>query len=323
MVCALPFRPRYSLAPRVFEIRTTQGLSTNPALVLSRTCTPPQWLALTIVAHLRKRGRPCLPTKAPRVIPRPFSMSKQENPFCHWALDPAFEKRCRAFRKSRPQGLATLTAASAFPAHESFSQLSTLMGFTLQGFAPAPRRVTGFPATFRPYAFPPNPSAWRRRSGGLRSRNQPYLPPPGCVSNRGEAVALLSFCTSRVFFRRTFEEAPAFFMPLPFFSSPPPRRRRSGTPGVSFRRRGVSLLAKGAHPLGVSDRPHPRILTNNACHGLFFQLGVPEHSRIPKFSSLWPTPPRLAGTRVPFRSHVLLRPSLTHRGEVREDGSRC
>jgi hypothetical protein len=49
MVCALPFRPRYSLAPRVFEIRTTQGLSTNPALVLSRTCTPPQWLALTIV----------------------------------------------------------------------------------------------------------------------------------------------------------------------------------------------------------------------------------------------------------------------------------
>jgi hypothetical protein len=230
-------------------------------------------------------------------------MSKQENPFFHWALGPAFEKLCRAFRKPRPQGLATLSAASAFPAHESLSQLSTLLGFTLQGFAPIPRRVTGFPTTFRPYAFLPNPSAWRRRSGGLRSRNQPHLPPPGCVSNRSEAVALLSFCTSRVFFRRTFEEAPAFSMPLPFFSPPPPKKREGGTSGVSFRRHSVSLLAKGAHPLGVSDRPHPRILRNNACHGLFFQLGTPENSRIPKISSLWPALPRQSGIRQPLRSH--------------------
>jgi hypothetical protein len=304
MVYVLPFRPRYSPAPRVFETRTTKGLSTNPPLVLSRTCTPPQWLALTIVAHLERRGRPCLPTKAPRVMPRPFSVSKRENPSFHWALDPAFEKRCRAFRKPRPQGLATLSAASAFPAHESLFQPSTLMGFALQGFSPIPRRVTGFPATFRPYAFPPNRSTWRRRSGGLRSRNRPHLLPPGCISHRSEALALLSFCTFRVFPRRTFEEAPSFFVPLPFFPSPPPKRRKSGTPGASFRRCGVSLLAKGAHPLGVSDRPHPRILRNNASHGLFFQLGTPEHSRIPKHSSLWPTPPRLSGTRVPFRSHV-------------------
>jgi hypothetical protein len=83
MAYVLPLRPWYSLAPRVFKIRTTGGMSTNPALVLSCTCAPPQWLAPAVVACCERLGRPCLPLEAPRAIPQPFSMFKQKNPFFH------------------------------------------------------------------------------------------------------------------------------------------------------------------------------------------------------------------------------------------------
>jgi hypothetical protein len=111
MACILPFRPWHSPGPRVFGSRTTRNQSTNPAQVLSCTCTPPQWLALPLVAPPKRLGRPCLFSEAPRFGPRPFSVSKQESPFLRLACDQTFERLYRAARKSRLRGLATPMAA--------------------------------------------------------------------------------------------------------------------------------------------------------------------------------------------------------------------
>jgi len=114
MAYLLPLRPWLSPGLGVFGFRTTRDQSTNPAQVLSCTCTPPQWLALSFVAPGRRLGRPCRRTEAPRILPRPFSMSRPESPFVRLARDQASERLCQATRKLRLQGLATLLAASAF-----------------------------------------------------------------------------------------------------------------------------------------------------------------------------------------------------------------
>jgi hypothetical protein len=151
MACLFPFRPWRSPGPRVFGFRTTRNQSTNPAQVLSCTCTPPQWLALPLVASPERLGRPCLLREAPRFSPRPFSMSKQENPFLRLARDQTFERRYRATRKSRLQGLATLLAVSAlspsgtyFSSPRSWASLSRAFfrlggrfGVSLEPSAPA------------------------------------------------------------------------------------------------------------------------------------------------------------------------------------------
>jgi hypothetical protein len=161
MACILPFRPWHSPGPRVFRSRTTRNQSTNPAQVLSCTCTPPQWLTLPLVAPPRRLGRPCLPREAPRFGPRPFSMSKQENPFLRLACGQTSERRCRAARKSRLQGLATLLAASALlPSGTYFSsprswawlfralfRLSGRFGVSLEPSALALSRQTARPDT--------------------------------------------------------------------------------------------------------------------------------------------------------------------------------
>jgi len=83
MACALPFRPWCYLARRAFRTRTARDQSTNPSLVLSCTSAPPQWLSPKLCASHKKLGRPCLLQEAPRFSPRPFSISKQDNPFFH------------------------------------------------------------------------------------------------------------------------------------------------------------------------------------------------------------------------------------------------
>jgi len=111
--CLLPFRPRHSPGLRVFRFRTTRDQSTDPTHVLSCACTPPQRLAPPLVAPFRRRGRPCLPNEAPRVGPQPFSISGSRNPSLRTTSGHASERRCRAIRKPRLQGLATLLTASA------------------------------------------------------------------------------------------------------------------------------------------------------------------------------------------------------------------
>jgi hypothetical protein len=97
-----------------FSFRTTRDQSTNPTQVLSCTCTPPQWLALSSVAPLRRLGRPCRLNEAPRIYPRPFSISRPDGAFVRLARDQASERHCHIARKFRLQGLATLLTASAF-----------------------------------------------------------------------------------------------------------------------------------------------------------------------------------------------------------------
>jgi len=122
MACFLPFRPWLSLDLRVFRFRTTWDQSTDPMHVLSCTCAPPQWLAPPLVTPRERLGRPCLQREVPRILPRPFSIPRPENPFLRWARAPAFERPCRTARKSRLQGLATLLAASVLqPTEACFS----------------------------------------------------------------------------------------------------------------------------------------------------------------------------------------------------------
>jgi hypothetical protein len=82
-----------------------------PTQVLSCACAPPQWLSLSRVAPFRRLSRPCHRHKAPRIGPRPFSISKQKNPFSRPAFGRASNRRCHTDWKSRLQGLATLLAA--------------------------------------------------------------------------------------------------------------------------------------------------------------------------------------------------------------------
>jgi hypothetical protein len=167
-----------------------------------------------------------------------------------------------------PGGVSPAALGSVF-------QLPTLLGFALQSLVPTPRPVRGFPRTIRSCAFLPNPSAWHRRFSGLRSRGQLRTQLPGYDNSRGGAPALLSFCVSRVFFRRTLEEAPSFFLPLSFFASRPPKMPETWTPGGSFQRRGFppfrGALTRMTFPTGCTCR----LFETWTGRGLFFQLGVP------------------------------------------------
>jgi hypothetical protein len=164
--------------------------------------------------------------------------------------------------KAPPSGFGYPLGGVSLSALESLFQLPTLLGFALQSLSPTSWPVNGFPPTTRSCAFPPNPSAWRRRSSGVRSRSQPCIPPSAHDSGPSGATALLSLRTSRVIVRRAFEEAPSFFIPLSPLRSRPPKKPGTRTPGASSRRPGVSLLAKGADPSGVPDRQHLPPLRN-------------------------------------------------------------
>jgi len=122
MACPLPFRPWFYPGPRVYGFRTTRDQSTNPTHVLSCTSAPPQWMALPLVALPGRRGRPCLPSQAPRIDPRPFSITRSKNPFLRLAFDQAFGRLCLAARRPRLQCLATLLTVSALrPSEACFS----------------------------------------------------------------------------------------------------------------------------------------------------------------------------------------------------------
>jgi hypothetical protein len=93
MACAVPFRPWFHPAPRVFESRTARGQSTNPLPVLSCTYAPPQRFTPKSVAPPRESGRTHPRFEAPRFAPRPFSISKRKNPSFHPATAGRLESR--------------------------------------------------------------------------------------------------------------------------------------------------------------------------------------------------------------------------------------
>jgi hypothetical protein len=199
--CPLPFRPRHSPGLRVFRFRTTRNQSTDPAHVLSCAYAPPQRLAPPLVAPSGRLGRPCLPDEAPRVGPQPFSISGSRNPSARTTSGRASERRCRAIRKSRLQGLATLLAASApVPSGACFSPPRSWASLFRAFFrsrsrsqvspgpaAPAlscqtPRPGTGAPAVFahRTSGTPRSPTFFRKEWGPcpLELARLPGLPPP-------------------------------------------------------------------------------------------------------------------------------------------------
>jgi len=186
---------------------------------------------------------------------------KTEEPFFSSGLDRTFGRPCQAFRKCRPQGLATLPAVSALlPSEASFSSPRSWASLFRALFRPpgpfTVSRERSAPAffcqTFRPGI---DASAAYAREASCASSS------PAMVIT-GAEPPLLSFCVSRVSFRRTLEEAPSFFLPLPTFAFRPPKMPETGTPGVSFRRRSLSPLSRGADPHDVSDRLHLPPLRN-------------------------------------------------------------
>jgi hypothetical protein len=59
-----------------------------------------------------------------------------QRPFFSLLSPTAFGQRCPALRKSRAQGLATLSTVSARQTLGSLFQLPTLLGFALQSLSP-------------------------------------------------------------------------------------------------------------------------------------------------------------------------------------------
>jgi hypothetical protein len=88
----------------------------------------------------------------------------------------------------------------------------------------------------------------------LRARHQPCIQRLTVCQRSSEAVALLSFPTSRVSEHRTREKSPSLLPPLPSFSFRPREMSETGISGMSFRRPGVSPLSEGANPSGLSGR---------------------------------------------------------------------
>jgi hypothetical protein len=87
----------------------------------------------------------------------------------------ASEDRCPDPQKSRPQGLATLSAVSAIRALGSVFQPPTLMGFALQSFPLAPWSTDSFESVFPLLRFPAKPvTALHRRFSGLLPQRKPH-----------------------------------------------------------------------------------------------------------------------------------------------------
>lgn len=201
MACVLPFRPWDFPALRVFELRVARGQSTNPLQTLSCAYAPPQRLAPKPVAAREERGNPA-PVARLLASSRGPSACPNRGTLLFTRLAPGVWKAMPCPPKVPPPGFGYPLGGVSPSALGSLFQLPTLLGFALQSLSPTPRRPHGFPQKFRPYAFPPNPSAWRRRSGGSRSRGQPCIPRPVQNSRPSGAVALLSLRTSRACVRR-------------------------------------------------------------------------------------------------------------------------
>lgn len=101
---------------------------------------------------------------------------------------------CLALRKSHPQGLATLSMASARDTLESLSQLSTLLGFPLQSFPPPGRSVDPFESTSPLLRFSPNPIGFGPALQRLAPFHEavPLLAPRGLVWVGARALLGLS-----------------------------------------------------------------------------------------------------------------------------------
>lgn len=119
-----------------------------------------------------------------------------------------------------------------------------------------------------------------------------------------ELLALLSFCTSQVFFRWISEEVSSLFVPFSPFFFQSPQKPEVGAPRDSFQRPGISPLSRSADLLGVFDRlSSPVPLEREPIAAYFFSSGFSDSLRPPKSPSKRPAPPRLPGYGTAFRPH--------------------
>jgi hypothetical protein len=153
-----------------------------------------------------------------------------EEPFFSPDRSRTFERLCRAFQKPHPQGLATLSVASALlPSEASFS---------------SPR---SWASLFRAFLQPPGPTVvshgrsaptlscqTHRLGNGASAASAHEASCASCsqpmVDQLSGGHALLSFSTSRVVLRWIWEEALSFFLPLPLFFLPTSEEARSRSP---------------------------------------------------------------------------------------------
>jgi hypothetical protein len=140
MPCSLPVRPRLSPDLRVFSPSSHRAFTSECAarLLLSCTSTPPQRFSLPLTASLpASPADPEPPSKSasqklldPSAFPVPAAL------LLTTPAEVASDRLGSAHRKSRPQGLATLSAALARVPLEGLFQPPTLLGFALQSFPP-------------------------------------------------------------------------------------------------------------------------------------------------------------------------------------------
>jgi hypothetical protein len=134
-----PFALRFYLGPRVFS----SGLHRPRRLrmtvcILSCASTPLRRLSPSLAVFLPAA---CVDRRPPsentsRKLPCPSAFTRPRTLFFASPADEASQRLCPALRKSRPQGLATLSAVSAPRSLESLFQPSTLLGFPLQSLYP-------------------------------------------------------------------------------------------------------------------------------------------------------------------------------------------
>jgi len=171
----LPVRPRLSPDPRVFSSPSYRALTSEclARLLLSCTSTPPQRLAPALAALLpASPADPEPPSKsASQKLRDPSASSGLVALLCTTPAEVASDRLGVTHRKPRPQGLATLSTASAHNTLEGLFQPPTLSGFPLQSFPPLRGSIPGLPGTLRSCASLQN-------HYGLAPALQ-RLPPPG------------------------------------------------------------------------------------------------------------------------------------------------
>jgi hypothetical protein len=201
--------------------------------------------------------------ETPRLSFAALQHSQIQEPLFSLLVREASGALCSASRKTRPQGLATLSAARAPEFPEAFfsfrrSWASPFRAFLLPGDRPGLSTGPSAPAL-----SPETSSALGRRFDGLIPPRKPYpFAQPDRLNPVG-ALALLGFRASQVFLPLSGSDGRlSRRMSLPVLASVTPRGTRSPHPqGVSRGRLGISpygtpaCLAFRPTALAVSSKP--------------------------------------------------------------------
>jgi len=144
-------------------------------------------------------------------IKRPFSslLSKRPAGFCP------------AYRKSRTQGLATLSTALALSIRGSLFQLPTLLGFALQSFLPLGKPVESFESTFPLLRFSIRPFSLMPALQRLSSPHEAVLLFAARRFSSGRSLLLSWAFWSLGFSHLTTDEGSLFLSPFPSRPSSP------------------------------------------------------------------------------------------------------